>query len=151
MESIRVQVDMFNKSYLEVSEWLERAENFQSEQESIDMDLRSIRVLIKQQKVCSHVYRKYGLSHLHSPHLISFAPHFCNFVLPLASSPAFYFSVLTFTFQSCLLVTLSLICKYYIFIPRFPSTLLPCSVLEFALSIRTLLFLSHVFASLFQL
>ena len=51
LESIRIQVEMFNKSYLEVSEWLERAERFQSEQKSIEMDLKSIRVLIKEQKV----------------------------------------------------------------------------------------------------
>ena len=51
LESIRIQVDLFNKSYAEVSEWLERAEKFQLEQKNIEMDLQSIRVLTKEQKV----------------------------------------------------------------------------------------------------
>ena len=51
LEIICTQVKKFNANYTEVSQWLEKAEEFQSEQKSIDMDLKSIRVLIKEQKV----------------------------------------------------------------------------------------------------
>ena len=51
LETIHSQVEKFNRNYLEVSEWLERAEKFQSEQKCIEMNLQSIRILIKEQKV----------------------------------------------------------------------------------------------------
>ena len=51
LETIYSQVRSFNKNYLEVSEWLERAEKFQSGQKNIVLDLKSIRLLIREQKV----------------------------------------------------------------------------------------------------
>ena len=122
MESIRVQVEMFNKSYLEVSEWLERAESFQSEQESIEMNLRSIRVLIKQQKVCSHVFRKYSFF---LPPFTSFNFFYSSF---LQSCAAFSFQVLPFAFQSCLSLSN-------------PALLLPCLLIVSSIFHFVLLFL----------
>ena len=51
LETLATEIKKFNKNYAEVSEWLERAEKFQSEQKTVEMDLHSLGLLIKEQKV----------------------------------------------------------------------------------------------------
>ena len=61
LEVICTQVKKFNANYTEVSQWLEKAEEFQSIQKPIDMDLKSIRVLIKEQKVLEFFVCEFAL------------------------------------------------------------------------------------------
>ncbi len=51
LEIISTKVTKYNASYVEISQWLERAENFQLEQKNIDESLKVMRSQIKEQKV----------------------------------------------------------------------------------------------------
>ena len=51
LETISTKVKNYNVSYVEISQWLERAETFQFQQKGIEENLKNLKGQIKEQKV----------------------------------------------------------------------------------------------------